>query len=347
MPLGIRQSKRLQDKRRGNKPKSVPGSNIANRRKKITIKGKRDLNIINVGKRKQRKQKFRISTSHSVPPSSPKSFLGRYNNISEESSGPLAKSTSNIQESNMDSLTSNVKDSFDLLKILQDKRQSGKTYGAETRRKTIKEFTKDHHSIEKIVATAKFKAKSQRVSKHPWSLTEIESLKRGVAKYGEGNWAKIRDDFELPFHNNKKVRNNVAIKDKWRNIKYYIDYSARPIRYYALLDKFHRPYRTGNDNIKIYKNRWPRDAALKAATKDEFYPTSDSTETVIYVKEIPGSFGIEPESSLVHVYRAHRHREAAVNIDKFKNLKTVWQAEVEKVREEKILTRNEVFGDYQ
>jgi hypothetical protein len=347
MASGLRHSKRLKERKiekqvkNVNKPKGESKKIKPNRKMKVVKNVKRGRgNNLKVGKTNKR------VSSISVPPSSPKSFLGNYNNVPGESPVSFRRKSINVSEA-ANSLPDNVKDSFDLLKILQNKRETSKNYGIETKKKIIDEFTKDHHSMEKIVATAKFKAKSQRVNKHPWSLIEIESLKRGVAKYGEGNWAKIRDDPELPFHNNKKIRNNVAIKDKWRNVKYYIDYSARPIRYYALLDKFHRPYRTGNDNIKVYKNRWPRDAAMKAATKNEFYPTPEATETVIYVKEIPGTLGVEPESSLVHVYRAHRHREAAVNIDKFKNIKTVWQAEVEKVREEKILSRHEAFGEYQ
>ncbi|KAI1882113.1 hypothetical protein AGOR_G00247340 [Albula goreensis] len=49
--------------------------------------------------------------------------------------------------------------------------------------------------------------------KKMWTAEETEWVRQGVAKYGEGNWAKIKNSF--PF----KGRTSVNIKDKWRTLK--------------------------------------------------------------------------------------------------------------------------------
>jgi len=45
-----------------------------------------------------------------------------------------------------------------------------------------------------------------------WSEEEVQSLYKGVAKFGTGQWAKIRDEFGF-----NMSRRSVDLKDKWRN----------------------------------------------------------------------------------------------------------------------------------
>ncbi|KAJ8245615.1 hypothetical protein GJAV_G00272650 [Gymnothorax javanicus] len=55
--------------------------------------------------------------------------------------------------------------------------------------------------------------KRTQEARRRWTAEESEWVRRGVAQYGEGNWAKIRDRY--PF----KGRTAVNIKDRWRNMK--------------------------------------------------------------------------------------------------------------------------------
>lgn len=49
--------------------------------------------------------------------------------------------------------------------------------------------------------------------KHFWSLEEMSNLREGVEKYGVGNWVSILENFRF-----QPYRNNVSLKDKWRNL---------------------------------------------------------------------------------------------------------------------------------
>ncbi|XP_072029639.1 uncharacterized protein [Amphiura filiformis] len=51
---------------------------------------------------------------------------------------------------------------------------------------------------------------AQRV---PWTADEEERLRRGVAKYGKGKWAVIKDKCDFV------IRTSVNLKDKWRNME--------------------------------------------------------------------------------------------------------------------------------
>ncbi|XP_061085700.1 telomeric repeat binding factor a isoform X2 [Conger conger] len=55
--------------------------------------------------------------------------------------------------------------------------------------------------------------KKSREQRKFWTAEESEWVRQGVAKFGEGNWTKIRAQF--PF----KGRTAVNIKDKWRTMK--------------------------------------------------------------------------------------------------------------------------------
>ena len=56
-----------------------------------------------------------------------------------------------------------------------------------------------------------------------WTDDEVLALREGVMRYGEGNWAAIWRDPSLRLRFDES-RDNLALKDKWRNM------NAMPIR---------------------------------------------------------------------------------------------------------------------
>ncbi len=61
------------------------------------------------------------------------------------------------------------------------------------------------------IYTADGRVKKRR----PWSDREIGALKKGVAKFGKGCWAEIKNEYAEILRN----RTTVQIKDKWRNME--------------------------------------------------------------------------------------------------------------------------------
>lgn len=55
---------------------------------------------------------------------------------------------------------------------------------------------------------------SKRRRRKGWSLQEEETLRNGVARFGQGNWKLIRDCYSDIFED----RTEVDLKDKWRNM---------------------------------------------------------------------------------------------------------------------------------
>lgn len=125
----------------------------------------------------------------------------------------------------------------------------------------------------------------------------------------------------------------------------------------------HQPRLTDKNTPHIFNNRWPRDAALKAASRSDMYP-DDSTICMIYLREIgpevtPANYdllllsdgqsggGVWSErlfgGQQVHVYRGWRTEEVAPDIPKFGQVERMWVARVEKVREEKLLDRKSLL----
>jgi hypothetical protein len=60
------------------------------------------------------------------------------------------------------------------------------------------------------------------------------------------------------------------------------------MRRYVLLDAQHRPVHTENMGVHCYNNRWPRDAALKVASRARFYDMDGVKvdEISIYLREV-------------------------------------------------------------
>lgn len=161
---------------------------------------------------------------------------------------------------------------------------------------------------------------------------EVEYLRQGVNRYGFGAWADIRQDPQFKFN---PVRTAVDLKDKWRNLGGYRRYSERQMRKYMLIGANHEPILNRNGRIISFNNRWPRDAAMKVTSRDDFYPHPESTGPItIYLKEtrtIKYDTHIEP---VVHVYTGTRYRVSPVDIKKFAGVKLIWKSEVKKLRTE-------------
>ena len=52
----------------------------------------------------------------------------------------------------------------------------------------------------------------RRRKRVPWRPSEVDALRKGIAKYGEGRWEAIRQEFKFD------SRSGVDLKDKWRNL---------------------------------------------------------------------------------------------------------------------------------
>lgn len=161
----------------------------------------------------------------------------------------------------------------------------------------------------------------------------------GVERFGLA-WSDI---LNCPDYRFKEHRTQVDLKDKWRNMANYRPYGSHGIREFIIVDENHEPInRAVNDRPYHFKNRWPRDAALKAASRNEFYPNG-TTVTTIYVREIHNSSQDSIAASPpVHVYEATRYREAAPPHLSQLNLRSVWTAQVRKIREEIYVSKEDL-----
>jgi len=136
----------------------------------------------------------------------------------------------------------------------------------------------------------------------PWSNRELDQLRKGVEKYGVGQWKKIHENLSFP------NRTPVDLKDKWRNLHSPRKPTLQEKRKFLMLDENGRP-------IGEFHNRYPRDAAIKAATKGY---------TFIRLRET--------HKSLVHEFKGWRVEEQKPGIMKFESSHrdTIWVGKVEK-----------------
>ena len=198
------------------------------------------------------------------------------------------------------------------------------------------------HAI--VIERAIFEPEKSRRVRVPWTLQEIDNLQDGVIKHGEGFWADILSDPELYFYGS---RTQIDLKDKWRNLTSYVKYQEHPLRRFVLVDSTHQMIRSDAGNLHVFSNRWPRDAALKVATKDEFYPLDENNERVtsaiIHIKELLDQEGKRERPDIVHVYRVTRVLERPKNVKKFEGYAAVWTGKVEKVAEEILVRKEEIL----
>ena len=195
--------------------------------------------------------------------------------------------------------------------------------------------TFDSTDIESIlVQTKTYKGRDARRPRIEWTLEETDTLINAVNELGEGNWAAILGNYADEFHSS---RTSVDLKDKWRNLAQYKPYKERPIRGYMLVNAEHRPILSISGRKRIFRNRYPAEAATKAATKDEFYQNGDE-QCTIYLQDLS-----EKNPPIVHVYRGSRRKELARQIEKSKDRRTLWVGDVEKIKEEKLYERDGEF----
>lgn len=182
---------------------------------------------------------------------------------------------------------------------------------------------------------------------HPLPFSD---LRRGVAIHGE-HWNRILNDSSLQFQD----RTQVDLKDKWRNIKNYRAYSDTrtdmvhgcsgltrklAFRRYMLVDANHEPVLTDSLNPHTFRNRWPIEAATKAATKSFVYaPGQDTAE--IYLREVREGPEVEGAAE-VHVFEVRRSSVAAADIPKFSGYRTANVGFARKIRTERYLTRQAI-----
>lgn len=195
-----------------------------------------------------------------------------------------------------------------------------------------------------VIERAIFEPEKSRRTRVPWTSEESYNLQDGVLKHGEGFWADILNDPELYFN---ESRTQIDLKDKWRNLTSYVKYQEHPLRRFVMVDSTHQMIRSEAGNLHIFRNRWPRDAALKVATKDEFYPLDENNEratsAIIHIKELLDLEGKRERPDIVHVYRVTRILERPKNLKKFEGYAAVWTGKVEKVAEEILVRQEEVL----
>lgn len=107
------------------------------------------------------------------------------------------------------------------------------------------------------------------------------------------------------------------------------------------MDSDHNLIWSDRNSNHYFNNRWPIDAALKAATKDFVY-ASGQNQARIYLKEVPAEGQEGP--ALVHVFEVTRTRQNAVDIPKFKGKRTAWVGQAKKLSTERYLDKEAILS---
>eukprot|EP00698_Gefionella_okellyi_P020871 TRINITY_DN6640_c0_g1_i1.p1 TRINITY_DN6640_c0_g1~~TRINITY_DN6640_c0_g1_i1.p1 ORF type:complete len:270 (-),score=44.29 TRINITY_DN6640_c0_g1_i1:222-1031(-) len=130
--------------------------------------------------------------------------------------------------------------------------------------------------------------------RHAWTPEEVRLLRKGVKKYQNdtNRWTKILNNFDFPAY-----RTAVDLKDKWRVLEgnKRTGWTEHAMSTFEIVGTEMR-----------FQNRFPRDAALKAATKGIVY---------ILVRR--------QEETRVHMYRGSIMMNEPPPIPKFANKKSV------------------------
>ncbi|KAK1363717.1 hypothetical protein POM88_039278 [Heracleum sosnowskyi] len=85
------------------------------------------------------------------------------------------------------------------------------------------------------------------LGRRQWSAEEEAALKDGVTKYGVGKWRTILNDPD--FSTALKVRSNVDLKDKWRNLNFRK--SEGRISYKPVQENFKKTSRRHNKSAAL------------------------------------------------------------------------------------------------
>eukprot|EP00466_Bigelowiella_natans_P010762 jgi/Bigna1/76227/fgenesh1_pg.40_\ len=163
--------------------------------------------------------------------------------------------------------------------------------------------------------------RAQRIAKHRpagrkkpvrWGVEETELLLDLVHEFEPGRWKQILEAGGGEFHESRTPTN---LKDKWRSIQ-----QAQQPKKTA---KKKRIYRLLHSDGVIFRNRYPRDAALKAATRG--WPRIALLD-------------LSSEQKMVHLYTGRRVRKEVRDIadqsfaeEKFGKQNYYWVPHVQKI----------------
>lgn len=165
-------------------------------------------------------------------------------------------------------------------------------------------------NMETRVVTEDGKGVKQRRKAVRWSEVETNRLKELVEQFGEGKWKQMLAKGKRVFN---ECRTPTDLKDKWRSLQGRKITEEQPKRLYRLLH---------SEGI-IFKNRFPRDAAMKAASRG--WPRIALLD-------------LSSEPQMVHIYSGHRLernvreiKDKKIRKQKFGNAKTFWEPKVSKI----------------
>ncbi|WUR03823.1 myb-like DNA-binding domain-containing protein [Vairimorpha necatrix] len=129
-----------------------------------------------------------------------------------------------------------------------------------TKEENNEELEKNYQILadEDIVDLYAYKKKRTAVK---WTQGEVEALKRGLKKFGMGNWTKILND-ERDAYN--PLRRTVDLKDKARSMDDWVNCKKKEIRDFYEVDADNNPILVKGEKV-IYRCRVPFVAASKFA----------------------------------------------------------------------------------
>ncbi|KAL5099152.1 hypothetical protein RYX36_003479 [Vicia faba] len=130
--------------------------------------------------------------------------------------------------------------------------------------------------------------------KQKWTAEEEAALKAGVVKYGAGKWRTILTDPD--FSTVLRMRSNVDLKDKWRNINVTAIWGSRQKAKLALKKNLPPPFNHATSNAIVPYNQEvaaakPLTVSGGTSTSKEQIPRLDNLilEAIVKLKEPKGS----------------------------------------------------------
>lgn len=113
-----------------------------------------------------------------------------------------------------------------------------------------------------------------------WDEEEIEALKKGVEKHGEGRWRVIYDDFRDSF---KPKRRLGDLSDKWRLINRKTSYRRTKAHKFFLLDENYNHVCNAIGEPIYYSAKFAHEAAVKSTRAR--VQIGNKEEKIIYLLE--------------------------------------------------------------
>ncbi|KAJ9077441.1 hypothetical protein DSO57_1016747 [Entomophthora muscae] len=136
--------------------------------------------------------------------------------------------------------------------------------------------------------------------RNPWTEAEINALESQISSDPKAAWSAIAH------HPSLQNRTALELKDKWRNLHGFGDARA-----FLILDSNHSPYRAPSGAVRIYRNRHPKLAALKAFNKDYLYAKNNDSPSKRATVRILQLSAIQETNGTVRRYSGYRERIGA------------------------------------